>query len=41
MLNKSLNDAAYTLIDVETKLPQDVIDEINAIDGVLNVRCLK
>ena len=41
MLNKSLNEAAYTLIDVEAKLPQDVIDEINAIDGVLNVRCLK
>ena len=41
MLNKSLNEAAYTLIDIEAKLPQVVIDEINAIDGVLNVRCLK
>jgi len=41
MLNKSLNEAAYTLIDIEAKLPQLVIDEINAIDGVLNVRCLK
>ena len=41
MLNKSLNEAAYTLIDIEAKLPQIVIDEINAIDGVLNVRCLK
>ena len=41
MLNKSLNEAAYTLIDIEAKLPQLIIDEITAIDGVLNVRCLK
>ncbi|MGY8867022.1 MAG: 3-phosphoglycerate dehydrogenase, partial [Methylophagaceae bacterium] len=41
MLNKSLNEAAYTLIDIEAKLPQLIIDEITGIDGVLNVRCLK
>lgn len=40
MLNKSLNDAAYTLIDIETALPDSVINEIKAIEGVLNVRCL-
>lgn len=40
MLNKSLNEAAYTLIDTEIALPESVVDEINAIDGVLNVRCL-
>ena len=40
MLNKSLNEAAYTLIDTEAVLPNTVIDEIKAIEGVLNVRCL-
>ena len=40
MLNKSLNDAAYTLIDTELALPDSVVDEVKAIDGVLNVRCL-
>ena len=40
MLNKSLNDAAYTLIDTESELSESVIAEIKAIDGVLNVRCL-
>lgn len=41
MLNKSLNDAAYTLIDIEAALPESVVDEIKAIEGVLNVRCLE
>jgi D-3-phosphoglycerate dehydrogenase / 2-oxoglutarate reductase len=40
MLNKSLNDAAYTLIDTESELPESVITEIETIDGVLNARCL-
>ncbi|NOQ82344.1 MAG: 3-phosphoglycerate dehydrogenase [Methylophaga sp.] len=40
MLNKSFNDAAYTLIDTETELPSSVVNEIKAIEGVLNVRCL-
>ena len=40
MLNKSLDEAAYTLIDTEAALPNTVIDEIKAIEGVLNVRCL-
>ena len=40
MLNKSLSEAAYTLIDTESPLPDTVINEINTIEGVLNVRCL-
>lgn len=40
MLNKSFNDAAYTLIDTKSELPESVVAEIEAIDGVLNVRCL-
>jgi D-3-phosphoglycerate dehydrogenase len=41
MLNKSLNDAAYTLIDTETALPDSVIEDIRSIEGVLSVRCLE
>lgn len=40
MLNKSLNDAAYTVIDTASSLPETVVTEIEAIEGVLNVRCL-
>ncbi len=40
MLSKSLNDAAYTLIDIEAPLAESTQDEIKAIEGVLNVRCL-
>ena len=40
MLNKSTSEAAYTLIDTETELPKSVINEVKAIEGVLNVRCL-
>ncbi len=38
MLNQSLNEAAYTLIDTETALSDAVLAKINAIDGILKVR---
>ncbi|NCF10220.1 MAG: 3-phosphoglycerate dehydrogenase [Gammaproteobacteria bacterium] len=40
MLNKSRGDLAYTVVDVEAPIPQAVIDEIAAIEGVLAVRNL-
>ena len=40
MLNKSRGDVAYTLVDIEGEIPQNVVDEIAAIDGVLSVRTL-
>ena len=40
MLNKSRNEIAVTLLDVDNEVPQDVIDRIAAINGVLSVRCL-
>jgi D-3-phosphoglycerate dehydrogenase len=40
MLNKSRDDIAITLIDVDKEVPVDVIDRIQAIDGVLSVRSL-
>ena len=40
MLNKSRGDLAYTVVDVEAPIPDAVIEEIAAIDGVLAVRNL-
>lgn len=38
LLNKSRGSIAYTLADVESQIPADVISGIEAIDGVLKVR---
>jgi len=38
MLNKSKGDIAYTMVDVESTLPDKVIEDISSIDGVLAVR---
>jgi len=40
MLNKSKKDVAYTLVDVDSKVSQEVIDKIARIEGVLAVRYL-
>ncbi len=40
LLNKSRGDYAYTLADVEGKIPDKVVQEIAKIDGVLLVRTL-
>ena len=40
MVNKSRGDMAYTLADVDSLLPQALIDQIAAIPGVLMVRDL-
>ncbi len=40
MVNKSRGDMAYTLVDVDSAVPQSVIDSIAAIEGVLMVRSL-
>ena len=37
MLNKSRNDVAYNLIDIETKPSEDTLDEIRAIEDVIKV----
>lgn len=37
MLNKSRNDIAYNLIDIETKPSEDTLDEIRAIEDVIKV----
>jgi D-3-phosphoglycerate dehydrogenase len=40
MGNKSRGEMAYTLVDVDSPVPQKTIDEIAAIHGVLMVRYL-
>ena len=40
MMNKSKKDLAYTLVDVDSKVPKKVIDQIARIEGVLAVRYL-
>ncbi len=40
MLNKSRGDLAYTLVDTDGKLPDEVAQKIRDIDGVLSVRTL-
>jgi len=40
MLNKSRGDMAYTLVDVDSPVPESVIAGLRAIGGVLSVRYL-
>ena len=40
MVNKSKGDVAYTLVDVDSKVPKKVVDAIAKIEGVLSVRYL-
>ncbi|MBI4741567.1 MAG: phosphoglycerate dehydrogenase [Betaproteobacteria bacterium] len=40
MVNKSKNDMAYTLVDVDSPVPETLLDKLRAIGGVLNVRYL-
>jgi D-3-phosphoglycerate dehydrogenase len=38
MLNKSRDDVAYNLIDIETEPADDLVDALQGIEGVINVR---
>ncbi|MES2939055.1 MAG: phosphoglycerate dehydrogenase [Pseudomonadota bacterium] len=40
MVNKSRGDMAYTLVDVDSAVPDQALDAIRAIEGVLAVRYL-
>ena len=40
MLNKSKGELAYTVVDVDKEIPQELIDELKGIEGVLQVRVL-
>jgi D-3-phosphoglycerate dehydrogenase len=40
MLNKSRGEMAYTLVDVDSPVPDQALEELRSIDGVLSVRYL-
>jgi D-3-phosphoglycerate dehydrogenase len=40
MINKSRNDYAYTMIDVENPINTDIANDIKTIHGVLKVRVI-
>ena len=40
MLNKSKGDYAYTMFDVSDTPSQELIDKMNAMDGVVKVRVI-
>ena len=41
MTNKGRGDYAYSLIDVDSPVTEDVVEKLKAIDGVLKVRIIK
>ena len=41
MVNKSKGDYAYTILDIESKISDEIINQLSAIDGVLRVRVVK
>ena len=41
MTNKSRGNAAYTVIDPEEEISQEIIDKLEAINGVLKVRVIR
>ncbi len=41
MTNKGRGEYAYTLLDIEAKVPEDVVTKLQAIDDVLRVRVIK
>ncbi len=40
MLNRSRGNVAVTLIDIDRRCPQDTVEQLRSIEGVLSVRCL-
>ena len=41
MVNKSRGEYAYTMMDIETPLTEDILKRLRAIDGVFRVRVVK
>lgn len=39
--NKSKGGYAYTMIDIDTPMPDSVVDELKAVGDVLRVRVLR
>lgn len=40
MINKSRGNLAYTVVDAEREIPQDLVSDIKSIPGIIRVRCI-
>lgn len=40
MINKSKGDYAYTMMDLNSKIPESVLDKVRAIEGMLRLRVI-
>ena len=40
MVNKSRNEVAYNIIDIEGELSSQIVEKIQAVEGVIRVRAL-
>ena len=40
LTNKSKDDYAYTMVDVNTRLTEDAVEELRAISNMIRVRVL-
>lgn len=41
MMNKSRGEVAYTMMDIESPINQEIIDKLQAVNGVFRVRVIK
>ena len=41
MINGSRGEIAYTIINTDHEVTQDVVDKLNALDDVMKVRVIK
>jgi D-3-phosphoglycerate dehydrogenase len=41
LLNRHKGELAYNIIDVDSAVPEPVIDRLRAIDGVVRIRCIQ
>lgn len=41
MINQSRGDVAYTIVDVDSEIPSDVINTIKQLDGVMIARTIQ
>jgi D-3-phosphoglycerate dehydrogenase len=41
MTNKSKGDYAYTLIDLEDTVTDEIVDKLSKVDGVVRVRVVR
>lgn len=41
MLNRSKKDYAYTIVEINGDVPQNIINKLNALESIINVRIIK